>query len=178
MSKFGTAGLFDDPHVFLTVSSQTGVDENGEFLNRMLEMNWNNLVLLSGSWIGIFNYDPLESSGVDHFENALQRLSPLEAGTGTLKSDVRFKELDFQAGINTTDDGCIGFWLTFFSEENVPATSNCLKLYPNWMNDLKDTIGETPLTSLMIPGTHNAGAWHIYAGKSDDNNLIIKYLYK
>ena len=169
-------GLFSDGHVFLTVSSQAGVNDNDEFLNRMLEMNWNNLAPEANSWIGIFNYDPQESTENDHLENALSKVSPLVEGTGSFKSEVRFAEFDAQG--RADNKGCVGYWITYFSEGNTPLTSNCLKIYPTWMNDLKDVIGDTPLTSIMIPGTHNAGAWHVYGGKPDDQNLVIKYLYK
>jgi len=130
----------------------------------------------TSGWVGVFDYDPAESSS-DHFENALSKVTTLAEASGTFTTEVRYAEIDFDIGYNTTN-GCVGFWISYFTADNVLTLNNCLRLYPTWMNDLKDTIGNTPLTSLMIPGSHNAGAWKVYAGKPDDNNLLIKYLYK
>ena len=36
---------------------------------------------------------------------------------------------------------------------------NCLLIRPRWMWEEKDVIGNVPLHSLMIPGTHNSGSF-------------------
>ena len=36
---------------------------------------------------------------------------------------------------------------------------NCLLIRPRWMWEEKDVIGNMPLNSLMIPGTHNSGSF-------------------
>ena len=58
---------------------------------------------------------------------------------------------------------------------------NCLRIRPTWMNEERDVIGDVPLSTLMLPGTHNAGAY-----KVDDNVrvwhnsgiLIFEHFYK
>ena len=44
---------------------------------------------------------------------------------------------------------------------------NCMRLRPNWMYEDRHIIGDMPLHSLMIPGTHNAGAYDANVGVSD-----------
>jgi hypothetical protein len=36
---------------------------------------------------------------------------------------------------------------------------NCLLIRPRWMWEERDVIGNTPLHSLMLPGTHNSGSF-------------------
>ena len=36
---------------------------------------------------------------------------------------------------------------------------NCLLIRPRWMWEERDVIGNMPLNSLMIPGTHNSGSY-------------------
>ena len=45
---------------------------------------------------------------------------------------------------------------------------NCMRLRPNWMYEDRHIIGDMPLHSLMIPGTHNAGAYDANVGVSED----------
>ena len=45
---------------------------------------------------------------------------------------------------------------------------NCLLIRPRWMWEEKDVIGNVPLHSLMIPGTHNSGSF-IPRGSSVSN---------
>jgi len=52
---------------------------------------------------------------------------------------------------------------------------NCMRLRPNWMYEDRHIIGDMPLHSLMIPGTHNAGAYDANVGPSDALNLIRKF---
>ena len=43
---------------------------------------------------------------------------------------------------------------------------NCIRLRPTWMYEDRHVIGDIPLHSLMIPGTHNAGAYDTNFGVS------------
>ena len=38
---------------------------------------------------------------------------------------------------------------------------NCLRIRPTWMNEEREVIGDVPLSTLMIPGTHNSGAYEV-----------------
>jgi len=74
---------------------------------------------------------------------------------------------------------CLGFWVAYLRTENGVTSvlqSSCLQVYPTWMKDLKNEIGNVPLHSLMIPGTHNAGSWIYYQGLPSEG-VVIQYTY-
>jgi hypothetical protein len=169
------AGLFDEAGIFLTVNALASVDAEGNFLDRMLELNWYNFEVFDGDWIGLFNYD-ISTNYTEPEANALVKVNPLVA-TGTIKTNVRFQRENSSETISSVvENKCLGFWIAYFKGANpgVPSKVNCLMRFPNWMGELKDTIGNVPLTSLMIPGSHDAGSWKLYAGKPDDN-VVVKY---
>jgi hypothetical protein len=45
------------------------------------------------------------------------------------------------------------------------------------MNDIRSVIGNKPLRNLMIPGTHDAGAWIVYDGTLSSDNIIARFTY-
>ena len=48
-----------------------------------------------------------------------------------------------------------------YVRNNRTLKANCLKLRPRWMWRERESIGDIPLHALMIPGSHNAGAYKI-----------------
>ena len=48
-----------------------------------------------------------------------------------------------------------------YVRNNRTLKANCLKLRPRWMWRERGVIGDIPLHALMIPGSHNAGAYKI-----------------
>ncbi|XP_050432650.1 PI-PLC X-box domain-containing protein DDB_G0293730-like [Adelges cooleyi] len=52
--------------------------------------------------------------------------------------------------------------------------SNCLKIRPNWMEELSDAAKSTKLKELFLPGTHNSGS---YEFKLQTYHFSKKYIY-
>ena len=52
---------------------------------------------------------------------------------------------------------------------------NCLLIRPRWMWEEKDVIGNVPLHSLMIPGTHNSGSFIPRGSSVSNRNSQIFY---
>ena len=52
---------------------------------------------------------------------------------------------------------------------------NCLLIRPRWMWEERDVIGNVPLHSLMLPGTHNSGSF-IPNGSRVRENIIDREL--
>ena len=46
---------------------------------------------------------------------------------------------------------------------------NCIKIQPRWVQDMKEVVGDLQLHSLLIPGSHNAGAYNKFTSYSGDN---------
>ena len=44
--------------------------------------------------------------------------------------------------------------------------ANCIRVRPQWMYEDRHIIGDIPLHALMIPGTHNSGAYDTEFGVS------------
>jgi len=55
--------------------------------------------------------------------------------------------------------------------------SSSFKIYPRWMNELKDVIGDIPITSLMIPGSHDSGTYQSFEEEERLFTLQAKDIY-
>ncbi|XP_021947606.1 PI-PLC X domain-containing protein 1 [Folsomia candida] len=146
---------FDGLTVFLSVSAIAG-SKNGVLQDRLIEINWNHADPEAQDWVGLFDHDP--GQGIS---------DPLEAVNVTLtrgyiKTDFR---LD-RPSLNTSSSICVGYWIAYIRKSQI-LQINCLSTYPKWMYEMRNTIGDTPLHSLMIPGTHNSGSWKEFEGETD-----------
>ena len=50
-------------------------------------------------------------------------------------------------------------FLSHFVNISSVLRMNCLLIRPRWMWEERDIIGNTPLHSHMLPGTHNSGSF-------------------
>jgi len=127
-----------------------------------------------GDWVGLFNYPlTLGDSSKDHPTLALSSIQvPPANGTGYFKTGVRFGRPSLTS--ESDGDDCLGYWIAYLNSSNVAQKTNCFRKYPRWMNQLKEEIGNVPLHSLMIPGTHDAGAIREYDGHGSEN-LDVRY---
>jgi len=158
-----SAGCMEGPNIFLTVSS-IAKSKNGVLRDRLIEINWNDAEPEPGDWVGLYDHHP-DESGTDPLSQVAVTLP-----RGYIKSDYRFE----RQGLRQGQDPCLGWWIAYVRDSKVLLT-NCLQIYPTWMQDSKDIIGDTPLHNLMIPGTHNSGAWKEYDGPNSDT-VFLRYL--
>lgn len=169
--------LFQEPQVFLTISTDTDYTTvgGGQYVlfDRMLEMNWDNFQHSPNDAIGLFPVNPVGMNASTIEDNVLE-LHQVSLGSGNIKTSVRYDRIP----LNASMDRCLGFWVAYLrrDSDNPVVTSDCLSIHPTWMNDLKNEISNVPLSSLMIPGTHNAGSWIHYQGWPSENPLI-RYTY-
>ncbi|CAG7834830.1 unnamed protein product [Allacma fusca] len=154
----------ETPTVFLTVSS-IAKSKKGELHDRIIEINWNYLEPQSGDWVGLFDHDPDENG-----TEPLNRVSVGNLPRGYIKSDYRLPRLS----LTDREDSCLGFWIALIRDERV-LLRNCLRIYPKWMKENRNIIGDMPLSSLIIPGTHNSGSWREYEGPASDT-VFYRYL--
>merc|ERR1739848_264998 len=152
--------------VFLTVNALTLFAWNGNLQQRKLELNWT--PIQDGDWIGLFR------RGRGSRERTLARVNPQEHNSGYFKTDVTFPRHPMM-GMRSPKATCVyGFYIAYV-RGNRTMKVNCMRLRPNWMYEDRHIIGDMPLHSLMIPGTHNAGAYDANVGPSDALNLIRKF---
>ena len=57
-----------------------------------------------------------------------------------------------------------------FKYKSVPQF-NCIKIQPRWVQDMKEVVGDLQLHSLLIPGSHNAGAYNKFTSYTGDNGV-------
>lgn len=93
---------------------------------------------------------------------------------------INFRTFEPPAPISRNERGefhlneeCVGYCIAYHSRDKILA-KNCLRTNPSWMETIYPLISSRPLTSLMLPGTHNSAT---YSRQLDKNvlNMINKY---
>lgn len=180
--------LFQEPEVFITVCSMAGVAKYGKHarnLDRRLELNWNNFDdPQPGDVVALFDCDPenkeIRSSnkkGISIFDLA-RETAAVESSRGYHRTSVRFE----RKPLTTKGDTCLGWWIAYLRRSHTSSSwlvlkSNQFRIRPHWMRELRNVIGDIPLTSLMIPGTHDAGAWMEYEPVRCENIYVRYYIW-
>ena len=159
--------------VFLTVNSLAKVSWDGRFEKRNLELNWvNPLDRKDEDYIGLYRDDPRDTSQAD----PLLRVPAIYTGQYYLTS-VQFPDINILhpalLPIPPHTMCLYNYWIAYVRSGKVMAV-NCIKTQPVWMWEMKEHIGSIPLHALMIPGTHNAGAYNKFSSYSDDT-ILMRY---
>lgn len=142
--------LFDTPHVFLTLSSEAGV-ASGIYEDTQFELNWYSFTSAGEGWdrVSLYDQDPaLNSSSLPWASTTVNSSS---VGRGYFKTNVRFGHPPITSEDELQIDNCLGYWIAYHRNSTLLA-SNCFRKYPRWMSNLRDVIGNRPLSTLMIPG--------------------------
>ncbi|ODN06260.1 PI-PLC X domain-containing protein 1, partial [Orchesella cincta] len=128
---------FDTLTIFLTVSPMAKNKANGDLVDRLIEINWNNADPEPGDWIALFDHrpeegldDPLETINVTFMDIPTQFL-PCHF-LGYLKTDYRLDRLP----IMTDESRCLGYWIAYIREEAI-LMKNCISTFPRWMHELR-----------------------------------------
>ena len=169
VSNFSSARL----QVFLTVNSKARVFWDGTFEKRRLELNWvTPLDREEGDYVGLFRDDP-QWYGLS---------SPVITIPASYPGQYYLSSIEFP-DINILHHTLLpmpprtmclyNYWIAYIREGDILAV-NCIKIQPVWMWEMKDHIGSIPLHALMIPGTHNSGAYDKFTSYTDDT-VVTRY---
>ena len=169
VTNFSTPRL----QVFLTINSRAKVFWDGTFEKRRLELNWVSPPdKQDNDYVGLFRDDPQWFGA----SQPLLRVPASHPGQFYLSS-IEFPDTStlHPAVLPTLSRTmCLhNYWIAYVRDGNVLAV-NCIKIQPVWMWEMKDHIGSMPLHALMIPGTHNAGAYDKFTAYTDDN-VVMRY---
>lgn len=140
--------------VFLTVNALAQVSWTGRVDKRKIELNWT-LPPDSkpGDWVGLFRRNPR----LRGLTRVLVKVDAFEHN-GSFKTKYMYPHNPL-LGMKSPTAMCLyGFWIAYV-RDNRPIIVNCLRIRPNWMWEERQSIGDLPLHALMIPGTHNSGAY-------------------
>ena len=169
IDKFSPPSL----EVFLTINSLARVSWDGKFEKRRLELNWvSPLDREEEDYVALYHDDPLHNNQT----HPLLRVPASYEGQYYLTS-IKFPELMILHPAllpSPSRTMCLyNYWIAYVRSGEVLAV-NCIKTQPTWMWEMKEHIGSIPLHGLMIPGTHNSGAYDKFTSYSDDT-ILMRY---
>lgn len=155
----------------MTINSKARVFWDGTFEKRRLELNWVTPPdQQDDDYVGLFHDDPQWYGQSE----PLLRVPASYPGQYYL-STIEFPDINIlhpallPTPLRTM---CLyNYWIAYVRAGNVLAV-NCIKTQPVWMWEMKEHIGSIPLHALMIPGTHNSGAYDKFTAYSDDTVLM------
>ncbi|XP_055603737.1 PI-PLC X domain-containing protein 3-like [Uranotaenia lowii] len=68
---------------------------------------------------------------------------------------------------------CLDYHAYLVDESGKTLSVFCMKVYPTWMNDLKEHLARFRIRELFIPGTHDSASYKL--GPANPNSLPQKY---
>lgn len=68
---------------------------------------------------------------------------------------------EYSEHLNKTDPGkhCFPYWIVSYTENGAIIDSQCFAIQPTWMSDHQPVLLDKMVHEIMIPGTHNSGAY-------------------
>ncbi|KAK7863972.1 hypothetical protein R5R35_000082 [Gryllus longicercus] len=162
--------------VWLTVSSlwHAAADDVRGVTERELEFNWD--PSCPPEWVLLFDHEPPAQIGDPNDEagrgaaGVLARAWPGEHPDGFARTNVSAGRPALPGGWErggrptpAPGDHCLGFWAGAYRAGR-RLHADCLKIRPTWMWDHRQQLGQLPLASLFLPGTHNSGCYHKSGG--------------
>ncbi|XP_050348413.1 uncharacterized protein LOC126772202 isoform X2 [Nymphalis io] len=141
--------------VWVTVHSPSIRTPEGGSLLDAIELNWDFSTCSNiPMQIGLFDNRPLL------WNHALAVFS-IDSVEGFVVTNISLGEGKLPAGWDTgtglKGPHCLWPWVG--AGDSHIVAYNCLKIQPTWMEDNADRINKLRVGELVIPGTHNAGAW-------------------
>jgi len=159
--------------VFLTINSLAKITWGGEIEKRRLELNWVNPPNIeAGDYVALFRDNPKYNAKTE----PVIRVPASHSGQYYLTS-IMFPEMTVLHPALQPPPlkaSCLyNYWIAYVRLGRIMAV-NCIQTQPQWMLEMEDDIGSIPLHSLMIPGTHNSGAYERFNSYSDDT-ILMRY---
>lgn len=158
-----------DCSVFATISSKglTYYDSN-------LVINWGPNCENPPKVVELFDYNPYIVKAPAIFTGHTAGLK-----FGKIETNVRLKDIilpyrwdpfaKFDGNPQEIDSKkCLDFYIVSSNETGHPTNFDCLKIQPQWINELKE-IWKLPLKQLYLPGTHCSGCYMTRENSKDKN---------
>jgi len=157
--------------VFVTINALSYVSWNGNLQSRKIELNW------TPPSDGIQENDYVQLVRLHSDQRGRRRLlTRIKAKDhdGYFKTDVSFPRNPMMGRRSPTTNCLYGFWIVYIRDART-LKANCIRVRPQWMFEDRHIVGDIPLHALMIPGTHNSGAYDVNFGRSDSLNIMKKF---
>jgi len=159
------------PAVWMTVSSLVNYEDPGNPRGKQIILHWRELTVPSFMSLG--------------FQEKIVFTAEIFTVSGSILTNVEYSMTD-EIVQNIREQKDIGTMESPYTLINHADTKNAIetkilsssfKLYPRWMNEFKEVIGDIPLTSLMIPGSHDAGSYQSFEEEERLFTLQAKDIY-
>ena len=123
----------------------------------------------------VMDHDPLLD-----VSDILEKIPVYESAEGRVLSNVKFNSSTFPTVINDTIDGeCLPYHVAYLRDGDI-LFNDCLKIHPNWMSERASVLEEVHLTSVILPGVHDAGAGTPYKEWAPDGfveDVVAKWTF-
>ncbi|GAB6027664.1 hypothetical protein CHUAL_001905 [Chamberlinius hualienensis] len=159
------ATQYNGMRVFLTVSSLATTINDTDIL-RHLELNWFNEEPLNDDLVALYRHDPIVN-----LSRPLMAIKPIDYPERFYRTLYTFPRPEMLS--LTAERRCLGYWIGYIRQGQLLA-SNCIKMQPNWMWENRLAIGPVKYIDMMIPGTHDAGSYAYYSGKT--SNIFQRWM--
>lgn len=137
--------------LFLTVSL-----EGKNLFDTKLELNWGPDCHDVPQWIGIFREDP----SISNIQPEQIVTNEITNSSGKLITNIKLEKMKFPlewqqnntniSQIQNSKSKCLPYYVASFNENELLMVE-CLKIYPNWMNQTPH-VAQMQLKNLFIPG--------------------------
>ncbi|XP_034941497.1 PI-PLC X domain-containing protein 1-like [Chelonus insularis] len=124
---------------------------NSSLIREQIVLYWNNPFFNEGDIVALFYGDPKTNDNKLLFSHQPSR------GKGFIKTEVSPSQAVYGLDLTFVEQctGYYGAWL----RDNVIRKTRCLLTHPDWMSKRRNTIGRKSLRRIILPGTHDSGAY-------------------
>ncbi|CAG0901386.1 unnamed protein product [Cyprideis torosa] len=157
--------------LFITISSSLSRHE-GRTVSRQVELHWSPDVVTTDDKIALFRQHPIDSPGV---KSIFEVTHPLTS-SGNYKMPVMMPYLNFSESQTLGNGSCVNLFIALVSSNGTPLAVNCLRIQSHWMSNMRNQLWDAPLNKVLIPGSHNAGAYRQFSSDKS-NNLLTRYSF-
>ncbi|XP_065564002.1 PI-PLC X domain-containing protein 1-like [Artemia franciscana] len=141
-----------DITIFLSISPLADRQENNVIWERKIEINWSHGQTEDDDKIFLLPYYP-ESCSLD---NPVLEITPGLLIKDWIRTNISFPR--YERVNNDSNSICKDFWVAYV-RNNVIMATDCIKVNPSWMSKSSSIIGPQKIRDILIPGTHDSGAY-------------------
>ncbi|XP_055386146.1 PI-PLC X domain-containing protein DDB_G0269228-like [Condylostylus longicornis] len=157
---------------------------------RSLEITIKNARLIEGDLIVVTNSEPKEFPKLNNLgtnsEINYEKTQKWKVNADTIlgkyepkqkddwiKTNLKFNYEESEKIDSKTE--CYSHWISYIDKDGNILSKSCIRAYPTWMNDMKDSIQNFNMKQIFIPGSHDAGSYRLNFNPEKDETVITKY---
>jgi len=140
--------------IYMSINALAFTLDSGAIVRRRLELNW---------WR---TPSPGDTIILKKANETVLALDPADHPDGFYVTDI---VLPYPT-LTAQQRSCVyDYEMVWADASNNVLANTCLLAEPRWMEDNQAVIGKLALGDMMLPGSHDSGAYKEYSGQGDDN---------